>query len=100
MVTLDANTKINLGQLVALLALGLGGIWKVADITASIAVGNTKLTAIEQKVGDLSDTFREAIRRSEYDAMLKSQSARDAAQDVRMDRFDRLLDGDSGMKGK
>lgn len=94
MVTLDANTKVNLGSLIATIALGAGAIWKVADLTSRVDVGNTRLGNIEQKVSELNDNMKGVLPRSEFDAWKDAQKARDLGQDSRMDRFDRLLDGD------
>jgi len=100
MVALDANTRVSIGSLAALLVLGAGGIWKVAGITSSIEVGNAKLANIEAKVGELTDSMKGVVPLTVFDLWKSAQEARDRGQDSRMDRFDRLIDGEHTAGGK
>lgn len=100
MATLDANTKVSIGSLVTLLGLGIGGIWKIADIDKSIATGNTELAAVKNEVRALNDNMKAVVPMSVFELWKAAQSARDQAQDSRMDRFDRLLDHGEGQKGR
>lgn len=98
--TIDANTKINLSQLVVLLGLGVGGIWKVSNITNSIDVGNARLSNIEAKVSELNESMKGVVPFPVFEQWKAAQASRDGAQDSRMDRFDRLIDGEKAAGGK
>lgn len=58
--TIDANTKVNLGILLAILGLGAGGIWKMSNIDA-------RLDNLERTANSISAKLDGFVTRNEFE---------------------------------